>query len=116
MGVEVEDEEEEDDEELPDLEQTRVPGTLLVAIYESEWFIAEVAKDQSKATRGYVNLSYTCIRGTNSFTWPSKPDIILTSVADPDPGSGIRCLFDPWIRDPEWVFSGSRIPDPKTIF
>jgi hypothetical protein len=59
MGVEVEDEEEEDeeedDEELPDLEQTRVPGTLLVAIYESEWFIAEVAKDQSKATRGYVN-------------------------------------------------------------
>jgi hypothetical protein len=29
------------------------------------------------------------------------------SVADPDRGSGIRCLFDPWIRDPEWVF-----PDP----
>ncbi len=24
-----------------------------------------------------------------------------TSVADPDPGSGIRCLFDPWIRYPE---------------
>ncbi len=38
----------------------------------------------------------------------------LTSVADPDPGSGIRdpgsgigCLFDPWIRDP-----GSGIRDP----
>ena len=56
--------------------------TLLVAIYESEWFIAEVAKDQSKATRGYVNLSYTCIRGANSFTWPSKPDIILTLEED----------------------------------
>ncbi len=28
------------------------------------------------------------------------------------PGSGIRSLFDPWIRDPEWVFSGSRISDP----
>jgi hypothetical protein len=27
--------------------------------------------------------------------------IISCSVADPDPGSGIRCLFDPWIRDPE---------------
>ncbi len=27
-------------------------------------------------------------------------------------GSGIRCLFDPWIRDPEKVFSGSRISDP----
>jgi hypothetical protein len=27
----------------------------------------------------------------------------LNSVADPDPGSGIWCLFDPWtrIRDPE---------------
>ncbi len=82
MGVDVGDEEEEDDEELPDLEQTRVPGTLLVAIYESEWFIAEVAKDQSKATRDYVNLSYTCIRGTNSFTWLSKPDIILTLEED----------------------------------
>ncbi len=23
------------------------------------------------------------------------------SVADPDPRYGIRCLFDPWIRDPE---------------
>ncbi len=28
---------------------------------------------------------------------------INCSVADPDPGSGIRCLFDPWIRDPGWV-------------
>ncbi len=29
--------------------------------------------------------------------------IVKTSVADPDPGSGIRdwVLFDPWIRDPE---------------
>jgi hypothetical protein len=26
-------------------------------------------------------------------------DVIKSSVADPDPG--IRCLFDPWIRDPE---------------
>ncbi len=36
-------------------------------------------------------------------------------------GSGIRCLFDPWIRDPEQVFSRSRIPDlgsriPKPYF
>jgi hypothetical protein len=28
-------------------------------------------------------------------------------------GSGIRCLFDPWIR---YVFSGSRISDPEPIF
>jgi hypothetical protein len=26
---------------------------------------------------------------------------VFCSVADPDPGSEIRCLFDPWIRDPE---------------
>jgi hypothetical protein len=25
---------------------------------------------------------------------------LKSSVADPDPGSGIRCLLDPWIRDP----------------
>ncbi len=43
--------------------------------------------------------------------WSGAPTDSI-SVADPDPGSGIRCLFDPWIRDPEWVFSGSRIPRP----
>jgi hypothetical protein len=32
------------------------------------------------------------------------------SVADPDSGSGIGCLFDPWIRDPGWV--KSQDPDP----
>jgi hypothetical protein len=26
---------------------------------------------------------------------------VITSFADPDPGSGIRCLFDTWIRDPD---------------
>ncbi len=34
------------------------------------------------------------------------------SVADPDPGSGIRCLFDPWIRDPGSGIGFFRIPDP----
>jgi hypothetical protein len=32
------------------------------------------------------------------------------SVADPDPGSGIRCLFDPWIGDLGWVKNQN--PDP----
>ncbi len=49
----------------------------------------------------------------------------INSVADPDPGSGIRCLFDPLIRDPGSRIPdpgsripdpGSRIPNPKTIF
>jgi hypothetical protein len=35
-----------------------------------------------------------------------------TSVADPDPGSGIGYLFDPWIRDPGWEKVGIRIRDP----
>jgi hypothetical protein len=35
------------------------------------------------------------------------------SVADPDRGSGIRCLYDPWIRDPGWVKKIKiRIRDP----
>jgi hypothetical protein len=34
------------------------------------------------------------------------------SVADQDPGSGIRCLFDPWIRDPGWEKVSIRIRDP----
>jgi hypothetical protein len=34
-----------------------------------------------------------------------------------DPGSGIRCLFDPWIRDPGWVKKdpGSGINNPENI-
>ncbi len=34
------------------------------------------------------NTKHTLMEGTDS-------------VADPDPESGIRCLFDLWIRDPE---------------
>jgi hypothetical protein len=29
----------------------------------------------------------------------AESDNIISSVADPDQGSGIRCLFDPGIRD-----------------
>ncbi len=43
-----------------------------------------------------------------------------SSVADPDPGPGILCPFDPWIRDPGWVKSQdpdlgctTRIPFPR---
>jgi hypothetical protein len=39
----------------------------------------------------------------------------IFSVADPDPGFRIRCLFDPWNRDKGWVKarsgSGMNIPD-----
>jgi hypothetical protein len=35
------------------------------------------------------------------------------SVADPDPGSGIGYLFDPWIRDGRKSESGSGIRDEQ---
>ena len=40
----------------------------------------------------------------------------LTSVADPEPGSGIGCLFDPWIRDGRKSASGSGMNNPDRIF
>ncbi len=48
----------------------------------------------------------------------SPPDsgFAITSVADPDPGSG--AFFDPWIRDPGWVKksrSGSWMSIPDHI-
>jgi hypothetical protein len=39
-----------------------------------------------------------------------------TSVADPDPGSGIGCFFDPWIRDGRKSASGSGMNNPDHIF
>ncbi len=36
----------------------------------------------------------------------------LPSVADPDPESGIGCLFDPWIRDQGSGMGESQHPDP----
>jgi hypothetical protein len=41
-----------------------------------------------------------------------------TSVENsvPDPGSCIRCLFDPRLRDRFFPDPGSRMPDPKPIF
>ena len=38
-------------------------------------------------------------------------ELVYTSVADPDPGSGIGYLFDPWIRDPGWEEVSIRIRD-----
>ncbi len=39
--------------------------------------------------------------------------MVPSSVAKSDPGSGIRCFFDPWIQDR--FFSGSQISDPQPI-
>ncbi len=48
--------------------------------------------------------------------YPSREILSLNvgSIADPDPGSGIWCLFDPGIgiRKRFFPYPGSRIPDP----
>jgi hypothetical protein len=41
-----------------------------------------------------------------------KVNLDFTSVADPDPGSGIGGLLDPWIRDPGSGIGDSQHPDP----
>jgi hypothetical protein len=53
-----------------------------------------------------VLLYYTTTDRYRRNMWCRGTGTIQTScsttpiVADPDPGSGIGCLFDPWIRDP----------------
>jgi hypothetical protein len=46
------------------------------------------------------------------------PKIIDTKVCGRCCGSGIRCLIDPWIRNPEWVKksgSGSGMNNPDLM-
>ncbi len=42
---------------------------------------------------------------SNFAMYYSHTQVRRISVADPDSGSGNRCLFDPWIRDPGWAKS-----------
>ncbi len=65
----------------------------------------------------------TCIKKSFNCHWtvygiwaPDRQQRPPPSVADPDPGSGAFWPLDPGsgIRDPEWVFSGSRISDPAS--
>ena len=62
-GVDVEDVEEEGADELPDLD---VPGpstssksssNYVVAVYEGQWFLAEICGDQKNVGRGYTPTS-----------------------------------------------------------
>jgi hypothetical protein len=43
-----------------------------------------------------------------------RQNFITTSDADPDPGSEIKCLFDPWIWDPGWVKNQDQDQDQRT--
>jgi hypothetical protein len=49
-------------------------------------------------------------------TWLPNTTLLLSNVADPDTGSGIRCIFDPWIRDPDRFFPDPGSRNPNTYF
>jgi hypothetical protein len=58
------------------------------------------SRNHNKACHHNCRLGY--------FTSVAHQNIFESSVADP--GSGIRCLFDPWIGDPGSVIGFFRIP------
>ncbi len=68
-------------EELPDLDIV-VPRKNLtacvVAVYEGQWFLADICKDQTIVDPGYTRLNYMTIKGKNSFTRGLKEDIHLS--------------------------------------
>jgi hypothetical protein len=73
--------EQDDEEELPDLDRS-IAGTIVVAAYEGQWFLAEVTESQADVAKGYTRLSYMVIKGANSFAWGSKPDVMDTLNED----------------------------------
>jgi hypothetical protein len=75
-------EEEDDNEELPDILPTRKSGSFVVALYEGQWFLAEVCRDQDDIAAGYTRLNYLVIKGVNSFAWGNKPDMFVTLNED----------------------------------
>ena len=83
--------------ELPDLDQAPIPGpskqksspspafqpgSHVVAEYEGEYFLCEVTQNQEDVAKGYTRLSYTTIKGKNSFAWGEKPDLMITLNED----------------------------------
>ena len=74
-------EESSDSEELPEPINRRRPGSHVVAVYEGEWFIAEVCIDQRKVAPGYTRLMYMSIKGNNCFAW-GPPDLHITLDED----------------------------------
>ena len=58
-----------------------VRGSLVVAVYEGQWFIAEVSSNQKDVSSGHKRLSYMGIKGMNTFAW-EKEDIFDTPEED----------------------------------
>ena len=53
-------------EELPDVDNRKNIGEYVVAVYEEQWFLAEIAKDQSGVGQRYTRLKYMTIKGSNA--------------------------------------------------
>jgi len=77
----MEEEEEEEEEEVADL-GCAVGGSYVIAMYEGQWFLAQVCFDQANVKKGYTKLSYLVLRGENCFVWGEKPDIMETLNID----------------------------------
>ena len=54
---------------------------MVVAVYEGQWFLAEVTGSQKDVPSLHKRLSYMCIKGMNTFTW-GKEDIFNTPEED----------------------------------
>ena len=75
------------DQETPSSSQSRAStltskwkcGDLVCAVYEGEWFLAEVK--ESQGSQDHVLLSYMKIKGHNTFAW-DKEDLYETPVSD----------------------------------
>ena len=71
--IEQPEEVDSDLESLPEIHHKT--GQFVVAVYEEEWFLAEVALEQEDVAKGYTRLKYMAIKGANSFAWGLRPDI-----------------------------------------
>ncbi len=53
-------------EKLPDVDNRKNIVEYVVAVYEEQWFLAEIAKDQSGVCQRYTCLKYMTIKGSNA--------------------------------------------------
>jgi hypothetical protein len=84
--------------ELPQVKRLYEEKEMLMASNKS---LAEYNLSQVPYLSVLLIVTSPCIKGIGRFFWLSIGQCC---------GSGIRCLFDPWIRDPGWV--KSQDPDP----
>lgn len=67
-------------------------------MYEGQWFLAVISRDQENVAAGYTRLRYMTIKGNNSFAWGKEDvhdaldeDIIMEPVI-PVPVNSRDCL------------------------